>query len=108
MTQDKKHRLSIPEEYKTTLPFIWWALLHLRAKKTNQINWVSLPPRLSEGMAQPALSSFTEETQERINALSELHNKSRSCVVVTALETYKMGPSKPDKPKGLKANEGDK
>lgn len=106
MSNDKRRRINIPPQFIETLPYIWWALMRIRGKMTNEIEWVSIPSRLSEGMVQPAFETFTEETQKRINALSELHKKSRSCVVVTALQEYQNGPSKPDKPRGLKDNQG--
>ena len=100
-----KERINVPGDYKDSLPFIWWALMRLRDRPSELIDWVRVPGRVVEGMAQPLLSSFTKETKSLLEHLCRLHSKSRSCIVATALALYQQPPNLPDRPRGLISNE---
>jgi len=92
-------RYKIPRVLADYLPYIWLGLIRLHQSDVD-VDWVTTSR--DEEIAQPYADLFEERVLEKIQALSELHSKSKSCIMATALTLYRNGPKQDDYPSGLK------
>ena len=90
-------RLSIPHRLKDHLPYIAEALTCLRMAGT-PVPWIQAGS--DEQKVNPFFSDFTSDVRQTIDRLAELHSKSRSKIVATALTLRDQQPATGAKPHG--------
>jgi len=100
--RSREHRLTIPTRLTTWLPKIHWALILLR--QTIDLQWITLEP--GEDRTTPFMNIFDDETQatiERLRLQMKAPQQSRSTIVNTALEIYRVAPKAGEPDRGLSA-----